>query len=43
MFELIMDEAWGIKEYSLSYGVFLTQFLISQGVVIAALDTHKEV
>ncbi|KAB1211913.1 hypothetical protein CJ030_MR5G000974 [Morella rubra] len=50
MFELIMDEAWGIKEYSLPYGVFLTQFLISQGVVIAArihdhfdLDyTHQE-
>ncbi|KAB1211839.1 putative cysteine-rich receptor-like protein kinase 31 [Morella rubra] len=39
MFELIMDEAWGIKEYSLPYGVFLTQFLISRGVVIAA-DTR---
>ncbi|KAB1216613.1 hypothetical protein CJ030_MR4G025774 [Morella rubra] len=36
MFELIMDEAWEIKEYSLPYGVFLTQFLISRGVVIAA-------
>ncbi|KAB1202074.1 hypothetical protein CJ030_MR8G018167 [Morella rubra] len=43
MFELIMDEAWEIKEYSLPYGVFLTQFLISRGVVIAALDTRKEV
>ncbi|KAB1200999.1 hypothetical protein CJ030_MR0G005323 [Morella rubra] len=43
MFELIMDEAWGIKEYSLPYGVFLTQFLISRGVVIAASDTRKEV
>ncbi|KAB1219444.1 hypothetical protein CJ030_MR3G001073 [Morella rubra] len=42
MFELIMDEAWGIKEYSLPYGVFLTQFLISRGVVIAASDTRKE-
>ncbi|KAB1228158.1 hypothetical protein CJ030_MR2G000734 [Morella rubra] len=43
MFELIMDEAWEIKEYSLPYGVFLTQFLISRGVVIAASDTRKEV
>ncbi|KAB1200816.1 hypothetical protein CJ030_MR0G006225 [Morella rubra] len=42
MFEMIMDEAWGIKEYSLPYGVFLTQFLISRGVVIAASDTRKE-
>ncbi|KAB1216259.1 hypothetical protein CJ030_MR4G020687 [Morella rubra] len=42
MFELIMDEAWEIKEYSLPYGVFLTQFLISRGVVIAASDTRKE-
>ncbi|KAB1219358.1 hypothetical protein CJ030_MR3G001159 [Morella rubra] len=43
MFEVIMDEAWEIKEYSLPYGVFLTQFLISRGVVIAASDTRKEV
>ncbi|KAB1220454.1 hypothetical protein CJ030_MR3G009914 [Morella rubra] len=43
MFELIIDEAWRIKDYSLSYGVFLTQFLISQGVVIAAEETHKGV
>ena len=43
MFKLIMDEAWGIKEYSLPYGVFLTQFLIFRGVVIAASDTRKEV
>ncbi|KAB1223520.1 hypothetical protein CJ030_MR2G011255 [Morella rubra] len=43
MFELIMDEAWGIKEYSLPYGMFLTQFLISRGVVIAASDSCKEV
>ncbi|KAB1224618.1 hypothetical protein CJ030_MR2G009973 [Morella rubra] len=43
MFELIMDKAWGIKEYSFPYGVFLTQFLISWGVVIAAEDTRKEV
>ncbi|KAB1216801.1 hypothetical protein CJ030_MR4G015415 [Morella rubra] len=42
MFEVIMDEAWEIKEYSLPYGVFLTQFLISRGVVIAASDTRKE-
>ncbi|KAB1222944.1 hypothetical protein CJ030_MR2G019463 [Morella rubra] len=40
---VIMDEAWEIKEYSLPYGVFLTQFLISRGVVIAASDTRKEV
>ncbi|KAB1219941.1 putative disease resistance RPP13-like protein 1 [Morella rubra] len=32
MFEVIMDEAWEIKEYSLPYGVFLTQFLISRGL-----------
>ncbi|KAB1213099.1 Mitogen-activated protein kinase kinase kinase MLT [Morella rubra] len=43
MFELIIDEAWGIKEYSLSYGVFLTQFLISRGVVIATSNTRKKV
>ncbi|KAB1223932.1 hypothetical protein CJ030_MR2G000633 [Morella rubra] len=42
MFELIMDEAWEIKEYSLPYGVFLTQFLISRGVVIAASDTQQQ-
>ncbi|KAB1221417.1 hypothetical protein CJ030_MR2G013141 [Morella rubra] len=42
MFEVIMDEAWEIKEYSLPYSVFLTQFLISRGVVIAASDTRKE-
>ncbi|KAB1221462.1 hypothetical protein CJ030_MR2G024568 [Morella rubra] len=34
MFELIMDDAWGIKDNSLPYGVFLTQFLIQRGVVI---------
>jgi hypothetical protein len=43
MFELIMDEAWGIKEYSLPYGVFLTQFLISRGVTITVEDTRKGV
>ncbi|KAB1226284.1 hypothetical protein CJ030_MR1G001720 [Morella rubra] len=34
MFELIMDDAWGIKDNNLPYGVFLTQFLIQQGVAI---------
>ncbi|KAB1220447.1 hypothetical protein CJ030_MR3G009907 [Morella rubra] len=43
MFELIMDEAWGIKEYSLLYSVLLTQFLICRGVLIAVSDTRKEV
>ncbi|KAB1216175.1 hypothetical protein CJ030_MR4G011992 [Morella rubra] len=39
----IIKQSLGIKEYSLPYGVFLTQFLISWGVVIAASDTRKEV
>ncbi|KAB1223153.1 hypothetical protein CJ030_MR2G016454 [Morella rubra] len=34
MFELIMDDAWGIKDNNLPYSVFLTQFLIQRGVVI---------
>ncbi|KAB1216085.1 hypothetical protein CJ030_MR4G006855 [Morella rubra] len=32
--QAIMDDAWGIKDNSLQYGVFLTQFLIQRGVVI---------
>ena len=37
-----MDEAWGIKDYSLSF-VFLTHFLIPLGVVIATEETRKGV
>ncbi|KAB1203341.1 hypothetical protein CJ030_MR8G016486 [Morella rubra] len=43
MFELIMDDAWGIKDNSLPYGVFLTQFLIQRGVAIGDGETRKEV
>ncbi|KAB1205738.1 hypothetical protein CJ030_MR7G028077 [Morella rubra] len=43
MFELIMDDAWGIKDNSLQYGVFLTQFLIQRGVMIGDGETRKEV
>ncbi|KAB1227459.1 hypothetical protein CJ030_MR1G023805 [Morella rubra] len=42
MFELIMDDAWGIKDNNLPYGVFLTQFLIQQGVAIGDGETRKE-
>ncbi|KAB1226895.1 hypothetical protein CJ030_MR1G011764 [Morella rubra] len=42
MFELIMDDAWGIKDNSLQYGVFLTKFLIQRGVVNGEGETHKK-
>ncbi|KAB1203115.1 hypothetical protein CJ030_MR8G008947 [Morella rubra] len=41
MFELIMDDSWGIKDNSLPYDVFLTQFLIQLGVVIGEGETRK--
>ncbi|KAB1212964.1 hypothetical protein CJ030_MR5G005110 [Morella rubra] len=43
MFELIMDDAWGIKDNSLPYGVFLTQFHIHRGGAIGDEETRKEV
>lgn len=43
MYELILDEAWSTHSHSLSYSVFLTEFLNDQGVVIGDQETHKVV
>lgn len=35
MYQLIVEEAWSAHGTSLSYGVFLTKFLMAPGIVIS--------
>lgn len=40
---LILDDAWGLRDNSLPYGMMLTQFLIDRGVVINDKEIPKTV